>query len=147
MAENEKLGSVSEVTQWSDSIPFRYEYTAGVAGEKFLRGLLAGKILGGYCPNCGETSLPARIYCVRCYGPITKFVKVGPTGRVRAISREKGPEGPRTWVYVTFDGVRGGLIHRLIGKGRAGSRVAPRFRARAERTGSILDIEGFVLVS
>jgi hypothetical protein len=138
----EKLGSVAEVRQWADTIPFQYEYTAGVAGEKFLRGLIEGKILAGYCPACRELSLPARIYCVTCYGPIGKYVKVGPAGRVKAITKSGG-EGAPTFVYVTFEGARGGMIHRLLGRGRAGSKVVPRFRPRKERTGSILDIQGF----
>jgi hypothetical protein len=146
LAIGESLGSVAEVTQWRDGIPLQYEYTAGVAGEKFLRGLMSGKILAGFCPACKERSLPARIYCVRCYGAITKYVKVGPVGKVKAITRgREGGGSPTAFVYVTFDGVRGGMIHRLLGKGRVGSQVVPRFRPKAQRTGSILDIQGFEL--
>lgn len=135
---------MAEVDQWKDSIPFQYEYTAGVAGEKFLRGLKEGKILAGYCPDCREKSLPARIYCVKCYREITEYVKVGPAGRVKAITRSgKGRKETTTLVFVTFKDVRGGIIHRLIGKGRAGTEVVPRFKPRSERTGSILDIQGF----
>ncbi len=146
MAAGEPLGSVSEVTQWKDSIPFQYEYTAGIAGEKFLRGLMAGRILAGYCPSCKESSLPARIYCVRCYGAITKYVRVGPVGKVRAMTRAtEGREGPNVFVYITFEGVRGGMIHRLLGGGRVGSAVVPKFRPKSQRSGSILDIQGFEL--
>jgi len=140
----ERIESVADVRQWADIIPFQYEYTAGVAGEKFLRGLMDGKILAGYCPNCKESSLPARIYCVKCYGEITKLVKVGPVGKVRAVtSAGKQNTGGQTFVFVTFDGVRGGIIHKLLGNARAGSEVVPRFKPRSERTGSILDIQGF----
>ena len=144
MPIRERLEDVAEVRQWSDVIPFHYEYTAGVAGEKFLRGLMEGKILAGYCPVCKEAFLPARIYCVVCYGEITKFVRVGPVGRVRALTRSgKGEGGGGAFAFVTFDGVRGGMVHRLLGRARAGSEVVARFRPAMERTGSVLDIQGF----
>jgi len=130
--------------QWTDGIPLHYEYTAGVAGEKFLRGLKDGRILAGYCPNCKEVSLPPRIYCVKCYGRITKYVRVAPVGKVTAVSSAGRDEaGELKFAFITFKGIRGGMIHRLLGKARAGSEVVPRFKPRSERTGSILDIQGF----
>jgi len=130
--------------QWTDGIPLHYEYTAGVAGEKFLRGLKSGKILAGYCPNCREVSLPPRIYCVTCYGKITRYIEVDPVGRVAAItSTGRGEVGELKFAFVTFKGVRGGMIHRLLGRARAGSKVTPLFKPRSDRTGSILDIQGF----
>ncbi len=132
-----------------DSIPLHYEYTAGVAGERFLRGLKAGRILAGYCSNCKEASLPPRIYCVKCFGEIRRFIRVRPIGRVAAMTRTLiGQDGARleqqvTFAYVTFDGVAGGILHRVIGRARVGSRVKPRFRKRGDRKGSILDLEGF----
>src|SRR5580692_9852218 len=142
MPIEERIESVADVRQWIDRIPFQYEYTAGVAGEKFLRGLMDGKILAGYCPGCKESSLPARIYCVRCYGGITEYVEVGPVAKVRAVTHAK-QEGSPAFAFVTFKDVRGGLVHRLLDRARAGSEVAPRFRPRSERTGSILDLQGF----
>src|SRR5271166_4166505 len=87
MPIGERAESVSEIGQWQGSIPLQYEYTAGVAGEMFLRGLMQGKILAGYCPRCDESALPLRMYCTSCYGEITKAVRVGPIGRVGAVSR------------------------------------------------------------
>ncbi len=59
-----------------------------------------------------------------------------------------GQDGARleqqvTFAYVTYDGVAGGILHRVIGRARVGSRVKPRFRKRGDRKGSILDLEGF----
>jgi uncharacterized protein len=140
---------VEEIRQWTDVIPFHYEYTAGVAGEKFLRGLMEGEILAGYCSACKETSLPPRIYCVKCYGEIRKYLRVRPPGRVAAITSTSIGQGgerleePVTFAYVTFQGVAGGILHRIVGKARVGSAVKPRFRKKRDRRGSILDIEGF----
>ncbi len=81
---------------------------------------------------------------MKCYGKITRYVKVGPVGRVAAISSAGDDEaGEQTFAYITFTGVRGGMIHRILGKARAGSEVVPRFRPRSERKGSVLDIQGF----
>jgi hypothetical protein len=140
MPMSERLDSVTDVRQWRDSIPFHYEYTAGVAGERFLRGLKEGKILAGYCPACRETSLPLRMYCLGCYGEITKAVSVGRVGRARAVTRN--PEGG-AFVFVTFDGVKGGIIHRLLGKTRVGGEVVALFRPPKERKCSLDDIQGF----
>ena len=144
MPIGERLESVADVTQWADHIPLHYEYTAGIAGERFLRGLMEGRILAGYCPRCEECSLPPRIYCVNCYGEIRRYVKVGPVGKVSAVtSSGQGSQDERSYVFVTFEGVRGGIIHRLLGRARSGTEVVARFRPRSERTGSILDIQGF----
>ena len=142
MPIEERIESVADVRQWTDTIPFQYEYTAGVAGEKFLRGLMDGKILAGYCRRCEESSLPARIYCVRCYGEITSYIEVEPIGKVRAIT-SAGQVGSPTFAFVTFKDVRGGLVHRLLDRARFGSEVVPKFRPKSERTGSILDLQGF----
>jgi len=140
----ERIDDVTEALRWVDSIPLHYEYTAGVAGEKFLRGLIAGKILAGYCPKCRNLALPARMYCVDCYSATSRFVAVGPVGVVKAITRKAKHSGEaETFVFVQFPGVKGGLVHRLIGDARAGTRVTARFRPRRERTGAISDVAGF----
>jgi uncharacterized protein len=140
----ERLDDVTEARRWVDAIPFHYEYTAGVAGEAFLRGLMAGRILAGYCPKCRTAALPARMYCVDCYSPTTKFKRAGPAGTVRAMARMVGDSGEVVkFAFIEFPDVRGGIIHRLIGNARVGSRVRPRFKQRKERTGAISDVLGF----
>ncbi len=52
---------------------------------------------------------------------------------------------PKTFAFVVFKGVTGGLIHFATGTGlRIGSKVVPKLRTPAKRLGTILDIEGFV---
>jgi uncharacterized OB-fold protein len=144
MPMTERLDDVTEVRQWVDSIPLHYEYTAGVAGERFLRGLIGGKILAAYCPNCKQAALPARMYCLDCYGETTKFVRAGPVGVVKAVTRAKGAPGePVAFAFIEFPNVKGGIVHRLIGGARAGSRVKAIFRPKRERTGAISDVLGF----
>jgi uncharacterized OB-fold protein len=134
----ERLDAASSVRAWRDKIPLHYEYTAGVAGEKFLRGLKEGRILAGRCGECGVTSLPLRMYCVDCYSEVVKSFRVAPVGVVRAVTR-----GAKTFAYVEFEGVKGGLVNALIGPARVGSRVAVVFRPKSQRTGAISDVLGF----
>ena len=135
--------------QWRDEIPLYYEYTAGLAGERFLRGLMDGKILGGYYESCKETFLPPRVYCVSCFGEVKRFVEVPPVGKIAAITEDYGPRGGAAkkgrdrFAYITFEGVTGGMLHVVVGRAKVGSVVRPKFKEEAERRGSILDIEGF----
>jgi uncharacterized OB-fold protein len=137
---NERLQSVDEIRQWRDKIPFHWEYTAGVAGERFLRGLIEGKIVAGYCERCDEKSLPARMYCLNCYGRIERLVRAGPIGVAEAVTEDASGE---RFVFVTFDGIKGGVLHKAIQGVRRGAKVRPLFKPGAERVGSVLDIVGF----
>jgi len=150
MTLKERLTNVGSMRTWTDQIPFHYEYTAGVAGERFLRGLREGKILGSECPKCKKTYIPPKTYCLGCFVEVKKLREAGPEGTVAAVAESSvGFEGERlkrhkTFVFVGFTGVTGGLIHFGSGKGlKIGDRVAPRFKPVGSRKGSLLDIEGF----
>lgn len=147
----DRITSVERIRSWTDQIPFHYEYTAGVAGEKFLRGLHEGRILASQCPSCGRKYIPPKVYCVECYLEVKRFTEVGPEGAIAALAESRvGFEGnplarPRSFAFVVFKGVTGGLIHLVTGTGlEIGSKVVPKFRAPAKRQGTILDIERFV---
>lgn len=153
MPLKERITSVDQLRSWTDKIPLRYEYTAGVAGERFLRGLQEGRILAARCEKCGKSYLPPKMYCVECFAPITKFGEVGPEGRVRALTETyvefdgSRREEPRLIAFVTFKGVTGGIVHRVSGEGlKVGSRVRAKFAPESRRTGSLLDIDEFVSV-
>jgi uncharacterized OB-fold protein len=142
----ERINSSNRIHEWRDSIALHYEHTAGVAGEKFLRGLIEGRLVGGRCDRCEVTFLPAKIYCVKCFGRIETFVDVPAVGRVAA--RSSGRSGMAEvsgFAFVTFEGVQGGLVHHLVEGAhlRIGGRARVRFKPKGARKGSILDIEGF----
>jgi uncharacterized OB-fold protein len=138
---------------WTDKIPFRYEYTAGVAGQRFLEGLRRGELLAGECERCGKRYLPPKMYCVDCFGPITKFGAVGPRGKVAALTESwvdfqgRRRSSPVMMAFVNFTGVIGGIIHTVEGSAlRIGSNVEAKFVPEHARKGSLLDIENFVAV-
>lgn len=136
------------VVAWKDGIPLRYEYTAGTAGEAFLLGLKEGRIVASKCGTCGEVRLPPRIYCLQCYARTRVDVEVLHDGRIASLSTAKARDGSRTtFAWVTFEGVSGGLMHRIVHEGRspprAGEPVRVLFVPAKERRGSVLDIQGF----
>lgn len=143
------------ITAWRDGIPLHYEYTAGVAGEAFLRALMEGRIVASKCRTCGEVRLPPRTYCLECYGRTRVDVELLHSGRIASFSTtdlgsrgEKASERPRvTFGFVTFEGVSGGLLHKILHEGRSdpriGDPVRPLFAHAEKRKGSILDLEGF----
>lgn len=136
----------------SGNLPVGFRYTPGVGNGAFFEALRTrGVLLGSRCEACGVTYLPARIFCERCLAELTPGVECGPQGEL--VSWTKGHVDlddaplaePVTIGLVRLDAADTVLMHRLLGDAppRIGQRVAVELRAAAERTGSILDIEGF----
>src|SRR5689334_24516060 len=101
---------------------------------------------------CGLNYLPPRLFCEDCFTELSEFVPVPGQGKVAAVTvshvdRTGGPlSQPQVWALVTFRGIRGGLVHRLLvppDRARTGLAVRPRVKSREARTGAITDIEGF----
>jgi uncharacterized OB-fold protein len=143
------------VVAWKDGIPLRYEYTAGVAGEVFLRALAQGRIVASKCTTCGDVRVPPRTYCLECQGRTRIDVELFQSGGIAALSTtflardgtKPKERSPITFGFVTFEGVSGGLIHRILSGGRRepgiGDPVMPLFLPHEKRKGSILDLKGF----
>jgi len=138
------------IMAWKDSIPLHYEYTAGAAGELFLRELKEGRILASKCTTCGEVRVPPRTYCLECGAGTRIDVELQHSGRIASLStvRLQVDLTLRTsFGFVTFAGVHGGLVHKILHDGRkdpkVGDPVMPLFLALGLRKGSILDVAGF----
>jgi uncharacterized protein len=147
---DEKLTSEANVRTWQDHIPLQWKYTAGVAGDRFLRLLMQGKIQASYCKNCEKLYLPPKIFCKDCFVQLNEWRDVpedsGSIYSFTTVSRGNG-EKPETIVLVRFDGVDGGILGRLrVGrdeKPRIGMKVKPAFKPKNARTGDLSDIEYF----
>ncbi|WP_376789397.1 Zn-ribbon domain-containing OB-fold protein [Thermoflexus sp.] len=149
----ERIQHLDEVRVWRGAIQLEGVYTAGVAGERWLRGLQTGKIYGTRCSRCQYTYVPARRFCERCLGPLGEdtWIEVGPQGTLVSWTRlHVAPDGtrqvpPRTIGLIRLDGADAVLVHELI-EGQewtSGMRVEAVFRPPAERSGSIRDLLGF----
>jgi uncharacterized OB-fold protein len=133
-------------------LPVGFRYTPGVANTAFFEALRdRGVLLGSRCEACAVTYVPARIFCERCFAELAPDTECGPGGTVESFTiGHVGIDGealaePTTVALVRLDGADTVLLHRLIGTAepQIGMRVRATLRAEAERTASILDIEGF----
>ena len=141
-----------EPQAWHGEMPVVNRYTAGVAGERFLRAFKdEAQILGTRCSRCEVTYVPARQYCERCLDELVEWLEVGTRGQVHTYtllyenldgSRREAPE---IVVFVRLGD--GGLVHRLDQvepeQVSIGMTVEAVFKPEPEREGSILDITHF----
>ncbi len=130
------------------SIRLPFEYAAGQAGSRFLAALRDDcRILGSRCSQCQRVVCPAQAYCSRCGETTMAFVDLGLCGTLQSWTELPGNSTEaRHYGLVLLDGADTAFIHRLIAGPRSwsiGAAVQAQFRE--ERTGSILDIEGFCL--
>jgi uncharacterized OB-fold protein len=150
----EKITLPADVRRWPGDLPVRHRYTPGVAGEVFFTALRdRAVLLGSRCEECDYTYVPARLFCERCFAELAADVEVGSEGTL--VSFTIGFVGvggepldvPVTLGLVQLDGADAVLLHHLLEVGdrplEIGERVEVELRPAAQRTGSILDIEGF----
>lgn len=70
------------VTSVSTPIRVEYQYTAGLAQSRFLKGIAAGKFLGQRCPKCHKVYVPPRGSCPTDGVATTDEVELGNRGTV-----------------------------------------------------------------
>jgi len=150
----ERIQALRDAKVWYDNMPLESEYTAGIAGEKFLRAIKdRGVILGTVCPTCGLTYVPPSMYCERCFAELEEWVEVPSRGEVYTYTiltrslEDKPLDEPQVLALIEMEGVHGGLVHKLaaakLDEVEVGMEVEAVFKPEQERVGSILDIEYF----
>lgn len=153
MGLTERARAATEYRHWLGNMEADYVYTSGVAGEEFFKALRDdGRLLASRCPGCRALDLPPKLYCEECFAESSGYEEVGPVGSVAAFTVLRvGLDGtplaaPEVRALVRFEGVRGGLVHRVAAgpeQVRAGMRVRAVLKPRQERRGDILDILHF----
>ena len=150
----EKITRPGDVRRWPGSIPVRHRYTPGRAGEVFFTALRdGGVLLGSRCTPCDVVYAPARSFCERCFAALSADVEVGPGGElvsftIAFVDVDGAPiDEPVVFGLVRLEGADTVFLHRVLDAGdeplEIGGRVEVVLRPEVERTGSILDIEGF----
>lgn len=144
---------------WPGNIPLTSLYTAGTGGQIFFRALKTqGKLIGTRCRPCQQVYLPARSFCERCFAELSEQVEVKRTGRLVSyticyVDRDGARlHRPEALALVQMEGATTYFLHRLLNvsdpeKIRIGCDVEAVIKPKAKRIGSILDIEGFRVVS
>lgn len=154
MGLREKITDTARLRAWSGTIPVTFQYTAGVAGERFFAILRErGRLAVTRCPECGTTYLPPRIYCPKDFQDLSdRWSEVAPEGTVHTFTiLHRDLDGrplpsPQPFGFVQIDGTDGGLLAPLAldpGSLRIGQRVRAVLRPQAERRGTIQDILAF----
>lgn len=116
-----KIGQPQRARQVTGEIPIYHRYTLGVAGERFFKAMRDDQqILVSLCPKCQHRLLPPKMYCERCFEETSEqWESLDGLGYVRSFtvmhqSLEEAPlEIPEVVVLVSWEGVGGGLMHRL----------------------------------
>ena len=150
----EKLAQPSQARHWTDSIPLEFHYTAGVAGEEFRRELKEnGRFLASKCAKCKSTYVPARMFCPSCFIEMKQNTALEKNAYVYSyttVNRNRSGEmtaEPEIIVLVKFEGVKGGIVHRLEvdspEKVTFGMKVVPTLKDAKDRTGALTDILAF----
>ncbi len=125
-------------------IPFNY--AAGMVGSRFLVALRdEGTILGARCDHCQIVIGPAKPFCARCGEQTGELTPIGPEGTLR-LATTLPNDG--SFGLIQLDGADTAMLHRLLGEPsdfQSNTRLRARFAE--ERSGNILDIEGFEPVS
>ena len=154
MAILEKVDKLHQAMAWQGDIPITSRYTAGVAGERFLREIKDhARILGTRCPTCDLVYVPATLFCERCFAQLDEWLEVSSQGRVFTFTvlfrdlEDRPLDPPAILAYVKLNGSNGGLVHYLgeIEPDQVfiGLEVEAVFKEAGEREGSILDIRYF----
>jgi hypothetical protein len=140
----------SETIRVEGDFPVYFRYTAGIAGERFLREIKDnGRLVAARCQKCALNYLPPRIYCERCMSKLEEYVPIENLGTVDTLtictqdSDGKELPAPVTVVLVRFPSAHGGLVHKAKEPVAVGDKVRVVFKEKSKRTGSILDIEHF----
>ena len=144
---------------WQGEIPLTSLYTAGTGGQIFFHALKTqGKLIGTRCSACEQVYVPARSFCERCFAELTEQIEVRRTGRLISftichVDRDGTRlERPESLALVQLDGATTTMLHRLLSVSgptevKIGCKVEAVIKPKAKRVGSILDIEGFRVIS
>jgi len=133
-------------------LEYTYRRSVGPVLGRFFAALREGRILGA-TTRSGRVIVPPSEHDPDSGESVRDLVEVGPGGVVTTWSWVASPAAgailprPHAWALVRLDGADTAMIHAVdagsVDAMRTGMRVVPRWRARAERTGEIRDIECF----
>jgi uncharacterized protein len=132
-------------------LEYTYRRSTGPVIGRFLTSLRDG-VIEGAKTGAGRVIVPPTEYDPETGAALSDFVTVGPGGVVTTWSWVERPRNgqplstPFAFALVRLDGADTAMLHAVSVSGpeqmKTGMRVVARFRA--ERTGSITDLECFV---
>ena len=154
-----QLQTNSEQRRWPGEIPLTSFYTSGTGGQIFFHALKTrGKLIATRCSPCEQVYLPARSFCERCFAELTEQVEINRSGRLVSYTISYVDHDgarlrrPVALGLVQLEGATTLILHYLLSvddptEVKIGCGVETVIKPKAKRIGSILDIEGFRVVS
>jgi uncharacterized OB-fold protein len=150
MSFKDSITQTTKIGYFEGAIPVNYQYTLGIAGDKFFRTVKTkGDFVASKCSECGSKTIYPLAYCEECFADITQYISVGLVGELYSFTEShydyqgnKHAE-PQTMGLVRFEGTGGGIIHRVkspAGGLKIGMKVKAKLKPAAKREGSIEDI-------
>jgi len=150
MSFKDRITQTTQLGSFGGAIPVNYQYTYGLAGDRFFRALMKqGDFLASKCSECGTLNIYPLSYCEECFAEIQEFVSVGLTGELYSYTEcHQDYQGkpylqPHLLGLIRFKGVEGGIVHRLQidpADLRLGLSVKAKLKPAAQRQGSVDDI-------
>ena len=144
----------SEVLHAAHRLEYPYSRSTGPVIGAFLTALRDGRFVGATGSD-GRVIVPPTEYDPVTSDDVGELVDVGPGGVVRSWAwvahplRKHPLQTPFAWALITLDGADTALLHVVDAPGpealSTGTRVTARFRPESERTGSMADVEAFVV--
>lgn len=137
------------------SIPMEYLYTVGPTLEPFFFALKEkGDLYGTRCGTCDIVYFPPVGFCEVCFERVGERVGLPSHGHLESYTvayrdrHGKPMEKPVVWGLILLDDSDTPFVHRVLAgpaEVEVGASVKAKLRAKSKRTGSMNDIEGFVL--
>ena len=153
------MAAADEVIRVPFLMKMEYRYALGAYASRFFQELKDhGRLIGIQCPECQRLYIPPRPVCGICFVPTNKWVPVSSEGvlvgatvvRLPFIDPMTGERRPVPYGMgiIRLDGASTALYHFVDETDDAKLKVGRRVRARmrANRQGSMRDIECFELV-
>ena len=141
------------VTMVATPIRLDYEFTAGLAQSRFLKGIAEGRFLGQRCPKCGKVYVPSRGSCPTDGVATTEDVELANVGTITTYCVVNVPfagqsiEIPYICAQILLDGANlsfMGLIQEIpTDQIRMGMRVEAVWVDESELTPSLASVRYF----
>jgi uncharacterized OB-fold protein len=157
--KTDRIGDITDIKAFRPEVtmttaPNRLEFDLkpGKALDRFLDGILEGKILGHRCDVCGKVIVPMKGLCPKDGVPTTQEVEVSPNGTVTTFAVNnlpdpRAPEVPFVSAYVLLDGADLPMLVLVAGipadQVRMGMRVQAVWKPREEWGRAITNIRWF----
>jgi uncharacterized OB-fold protein len=148
MAVREKITKNISLGYFEGEIPMKYRYTMGVAGEKFYRAVMNGKLTASVAKGSGTVYCPPRIFCEDSFEAIDDIIELSGAGTLESFTfsfedLHGDSQDPVIIALVKFDGADTATPVKMqaeLDEPFIGMRVEAKFLAKNKRAGSINDI-------